>query len=130
MFSVQLLAVTPGSQAVAGFAQSALGADKPCRFSPMTACACQINRAAITCRMLVVHSIPCCGLCGMTQGTAGDLGRPGLITQFAEGNHLGAVNGLTGAAVAFSTGRGHGFWINTVGDQHLGKLFNGIIYST
>ncbi len=122
MFSMQFLttAATPGLQAVAVVTQITLHLDKARWFFGMTAGARQFHLAAVAGRMLVVHGLPCRGLCGVTQGTVGDLGRPGLIPQFAEGDHLGAVNGLTGAGVALGTGRGLGLWINTVGDQHLG----------
>lgn len=105
MFFMQFLAVTPGFRAVAIIAQIAFWFYKASGFTGMTASTCQLNISAVTCRMLVVHRLPRHGFLFMTQGTVCDLGRPGLITQFAEGDHLGTVNSLTGAGMALGTGR-------------------------
>ena len=56
----------------------------------------------------------------MTEGTVYDLGWPGMIAQFTQGEHFSAINRLAGGGVTLGTERGLGFWINTVADQHLG----------
>lgn len=58
MFSMQLLTVTPGLQAVAIVAQIAFHLYKTRWFFGMTAGAGQFNLAAIAGRMLVVHGLP------------------------------------------------------------------------
>jgi len=120
MFFMQRLTATPGFRTVAVVAQIACRFDKARGFAGMAAGTQQFAGSAGISRMPGVHIGHCRGIRRMTQGTAGDLCRPSMISQFAEGEHLGAVNCLAVGIVTLGTGRGLGLWINAVGDQHLG----------